>query len=307
MARFWWVNHKQTARDEIAGSFIWSPKTKANGNKNYFYDTMIEALPGDCVLSYANGQISYFGVVLEAAYSEGKPEFMAVGSDAWDHDGWLLPVSWQSLTPAVRPKQLWDQIEHLFPEKYSPLNSKGDGNQGCYLTEISDSLFQKILAFSLEKNSSLFVNAMKAGSWPDSDIFSTHRKTTEVARVVQQRIGQLEFRRAVLELEGACPITGVGNPAFLRASHIKPWRDCKDAQERLDPHNGLALAPHVDVLFDQGYISFDVGGCLILSNACPPTLPVQWAFEGKIGVELIKVGNRRRKFLKHHHQHVFKR
>ena len=73
------MNHKQTAKDEIGGSFLWSPKAKSNGSRNYFYDTMTEAMPGDLVLSYASGKISNFGVVLEVAYDERQPDFMGRG------------------------------------------------------------------------------------------------------------------------------------------------------------------------------------------------------------------------------------
>jgi predicted restriction endonuclease len=47
----------------------------------------------------------------------------------------------------------------------------------------------------------------------------------------------------------------VSEPRHLKASHIKPWRDAADA-ERLDGANGLLLSPHIDHLFDKGYISF---------------------------------------------------
>ncbi|NCX55547.1 MAG: HNH endonuclease, partial [Rhodobacterales bacterium] len=38
MQKYWWVNHKQTFKHEIEGSFLWSPKLKSDGNRNYFYD-----------------------------------------------------------------------------------------------------------------------------------------------------------------------------------------------------------------------------------------------------------------------------
>jgi hypothetical protein len=38
--RFWWVNHKQTYRQEIGGGYIWSPKAKINGVRNQSYDYM---------------------------------------------------------------------------------------------------------------------------------------------------------------------------------------------------------------------------------------------------------------------------
>ena len=54
---------------------------------------------------------------------------------------------------------------------------------------------------------------------------------------------------------GRCPITGITEPALLRASHIVPWADCDDAQ-RLDVHNGLLLSALWDAAFDTGLVSF---------------------------------------------------
>ena len=59
LSKYWWVNHKQTFKSEIGGGFLWSPKLKSNGDRNYFYDTMMDAQVGDCVFSYADGKISY--------------------------------------------------------------------------------------------------------------------------------------------------------------------------------------------------------------------------------------------------------
>ncbi|WP_367267497.1 HNH endonuclease [Mesorhizobium sp.] len=49
------------------------------------------------------------------------------------------------------------------------------------------------------------------------------------------------------------------------ASHIKPWRLCVSAQERLDGMNGLLLTPDADHLFDRGFISFEDGGEVLVS------------------------------------------
>lgn len=53
---------------------------------------------------------------------------------------------------------------------------------------------------------------------------------------------------------------------LLIASHIKPWRACESAHERLDGANGLLLAPHVDRLFDLGLITFERSGKLLVST-----------------------------------------
>jgi hypothetical protein len=84
---------------------------------------------------------------------------------------------------------------------------------------------------------------------------------TEIDRVRKERIGQDVFRRALLRYwDGRCPLTGVTEPALLRASHIVAWADCETDAERLDVHNGLLLAAHWDAAFDRGLVSFDDRG-----------------------------------------------
>jgi len=75
-------------------------------------------------------------------------------------------------------------------------------------------------------------------------------------RVVQSktRVGQNFFRKAVLSAYGyKCCITGLAQPRLLIASHIVPWRD--DKNNRLNPHNGLALSMLHDKAFDIGMIT----------------------------------------------------
>ena len=91
-------------------------------------------------------------------------------------------------------------------------------------------------------------------------------RSTEAERMVVQRVGQNIFRDALLEYwNGRCPLTGIDDPALLRASHIKPWAACTDDAERLDVYNGLLLAPHLDAAFDAGLISFEDDGRVIAS------------------------------------------
>ena len=95
-------------------------------------------------------------------------------------------------------------------------------------------------------------------------------KTTEAERLVVQRIGQNIFRDALMTYwGGCCPVTGITDPALLRASHIVPWADCGDEQ-RLDVHNGLLLSALWDAAFDKGLVSFtDDGHPMIGPNLSP--------------------------------------
>lgn len=99
---------------------------------------------------------------------------------------------------------------------------------------------------------------------------ATMPKTTEAERLVVQRVGQGMFRNALLDYwQGRCCVTGLDVPELLRASHIKPWSKCADDNERLDVFNGLLLAPHIDALFDGGWISYSDEGELLVSKELP--------------------------------------
>lgn len=85
-------------------------------------------------------------------------------------------------------------------------------------------------------------------------------RTTEAERLVVQRMGQDIFREALMDYWGSrCPLTGITEPALLRASHIVPWASCNDEQ-RLDVHNGLLLSALWDAAFDGGLASFGDDG-----------------------------------------------
>lgn len=89
---------------------------------------------------------------------------------------------------------------------------------------------------------------------------------TERKAIVQSRVGQGRFRRDVLQLWNGCAVTGIADSRVLLASHVKPWRIANN-EERLDPHNGLALIPNLDTLFDDGLITFDAEGRIRIWNA----------------------------------------
>ncbi|WP_428150695.1 HNH endonuclease [Brevundimonas sp.] len=281
MPNYWWVNHKQTLRQEIDGQYLWAPKAERNGARSQFYDNMRLASPGDIVMSYANGKIGWIGRVAEFAFTAPKPaEFGAVGA-YWDHEGWLLPVYWTELAPAVRPKAMIQNLGPLLPQKYSPISAlTGDGNQKAYLASVPQEVFEMIAAgaaFSQDalarggSNSLTFDvvteildDTIQRRIEQDAGLDTTVKQT-----VIQARRGQGAFRKNVEARERACRLTGITNSSLLIASHIKPWRVCQTATERLDGANGLLLTPDADHLFDRGFISFGDAGEVIVSPRVP--------------------------------------
>jgi HNH endonuclease len=90
-------------------------------------------------------------------------------------------------------------------------------------------------------------------------------RSTEAERLVIQRVGQDVFRDALMDYWGGrCPLTGITEPALLRASHIVPWADSTDEQ-RLDVYNGLLLSALWDAAFDSGSVSFADDGTVLVS------------------------------------------
>lgn len=278
MRQFWWVNHAQTARQEIEGQYLWSPKTQSNGARSEFYNNMRRASPGDLILSYAEQAVRYVGRVTEFAFTAPKPpEFGTIGA-YWSHEGWLLPVFWVPLSPSVRPKSILQFLQPHLPEKYSPINpATGGGNQAAYLTNISEPLFNSVTSSStfardtlangganslnFEIVTEILDDAVERRIRDDAQLDATTRES-----VILARRGQGKFRNNVAAIESSCRLTGITNPSLLIASHIKPWRICQSADERLDGMNGLLLTPDADLLFDRGFIGFQDEGEVIVSS-----------------------------------------
>jgi putative restriction endonuclease len=274
--RYWWVNQNQTYRHEVAGGYLWSPKRNANGARNPFYETMREVAPGDLVLSFVDTRLVAIGIAKSYCWESPKPTEFGTAGQNWEDVGWRVRVEFTQLLHQVRPKDHIDVLRPLLPDRYSPLQSNGNGLQSIYLAEIPD-LFAEVLFGLIGRE----VDAIRAASSavepiPADDLDTWEVKIerridedatiTETNRLalVQARRGQGLFRDRVARIERRCRITGVENPTHLVASHCKPWRDATN-EERLDGENGLLLTPTIDHLFDRGFIGFEDDGRLILS------------------------------------------
>ncbi|MCU7247961.1 hypothetical protein [Pseudomonas koreensis] len=138
--KFWWVNHKQTFKAEFDGGYIWSPKTNKNGARNKTYENVTKVQPGDVVVSYANGRIKAIGIAINNFAEAPKPEEFRAISANWAATGFLVSINWIALSTSISPKAHIDKILKLLPKKNSPLQTNGNGNQGCYLAAISVAL-----------------------------------------------------------------------------------------------------------------------------------------------------------------------
>jgi putative restriction endonuclease len=130
-------------------------------------------------------------------------------------------------------------------------------------------------------------------------------RTTEIERLVVERVGQELFRNGLLEYwQGRCAITGLTLPELLRASHIKPWAACETDAERLDVFNGLLLAPNLDAAFDRGFITIADDGEVILSGRLSDANRRALGLTVRLHITALSVNHRN--YLTYHRGHVFK-
>lgn len=303
--RYWWVNQKQTYRHEIGNGFLWSPKQNADGSQSPFYDFMTEIQPGDIAFSYVNSQIIAVGVAEGLAYTATKPTEFGKAGENWSREGWKVDVNFKIVDRPISPKNHLTLISPLLPDRYSPLQSNGSGNQ-AYLFSISIELGQLLLDLLGIDELKWEVTTLKELEFDESEqeiIRDANLNETMKQALVLSRRGQGKFRDRVKNFEKQCRVTGVSAEQLLIASHIKPWNESNN-EERLSGHNGLFLSPHIDKLFDSGFMSFEDSGEMLVSPLLDPEVLPLWHIDSTKPVR--RFGSDQAYFLEHHRQNVFK-
>ncbi|MDR5736592.1 MULTISPECIES: HNH endonuclease signature motif containing protein [unclassified Caballeronia] len=308
--RYWWVNQNQTYKAEVTGGFLWSPKKRADGGRNQFYENMREIVVGDVIFSFCDTRIKAIGIAIAEAESSPKPDFGTAGA-AWSREGWLVPVEFRELHAQIRPKDSIALLLPHLPSKYSPLRETGDGLQSVYLAEVPGSMAGVLIELigpeywaALKELKGEVEEADTVGENHEAAIKGrTDIGATTKEQLVKSRRGQGIFKANVRLNEKACRVTGVTDPRHLRASHIKPWKDSTD-EEKLNGCNGLLLAPHVDHLLDKGLISFSNAGDLLVSPALDPNVLTRWKIPDVLNVGAFNVEQCH--FLEYHRSAVFK-
>lgn len=312
---YWWVNNKQTYIHEVPGNYLWSPVAMANGKTSVFYDNMQRARPGDIVFAFAGAQIRAVGVCQAPALLLPKPPEFGSAGNTWGSEGWKLPVRFTELPKPLRPKDHMAILAPLLPKKYSPIQATGDGNQGAYLAEISDEMASALMALlgaqwtALEASLAVpdelaeYVQDQAEASISAEIKNRTDIGETQILQLVQARRGQGVYRKNLEGFEKSCRLTGLADIRHLRASHIKPWRAASDF-EKLDGNNGLLLSPHVDHLFDRGFISASEDGSLLVSKRLESDTLDRWGIDP--GANLGEFRPQQRPYLEFHRKFVFK-
>lgn len=285
---YWWVSHRKTYESELDGEYLWAPKKDRGGRTPFHWKTMLEVQPGDFVFSYVRKQIVAISTVSSTAIDAPRPEGF---SEDWQKDGWLVRLASQRLERKLKVQEVLGELLPLMEKHGAPLTRNGSGNQG-YLYRLAPRAGRFLLAQLGLSNHVL------------DEIASRPFRDTERSQTGKARVGQKEFREALLDYWGGrCSCTGVSVESLLRASHIKPWRD-SNHEERMDPFNGLLLCVNYDAAFDAGLISFHEDGGVLLSRDFSPNEAAKCGILSQMGIQSLSSAHQ--VYLEHHRVEVFR-
>lgn len=180
--------------------------------------------------------------------------------------------------------------------------------QSVYLTSVPQPLADALIGLIGQEFFDVLATLTSFPSAPDAEIeadipLGHDLGPTFKDRLIKARRGQGIFRSNVLLTEQSCRVTKVSDPKHLRASHIKPWKVANDT-ERLSGSNGLLLSPHVDHLFDKGYISFSNTEQLLVVPEIRENILDRWGID--TGTNVGEFNREQQAFLEFHRANVFK-
>lgn len=113
---------------------------------------------------------------------------------------------------------------------------------------------------------------------------------------------QATFRNRIVRGVGRCEAT-LSNLVFaLDACHIKPYSICTE-DEKNDPNNAILLLSSIHRAFDNGFISFNDDGKILISEQLSQR---EWECLGLFGSEHIQMPGKRKLFMKYHRENIFK-
>ena len=136
----------------------------------------------------------------------------------------------------------------------------------------------------------------------DKEIETKQLQGEEREALIKVRVNQSAFRKLLMRRYTHCCLCDVDDESLLVASHIKPWARSNHA-EKVDVNNGLLLCPNHDKLFDRGYISFDNGGHIVISDELSENSAISMNIKNDMQIEL---SNDNIKYMEYHRNNVLK-
>jgi len=290
--RFFLVFQGTTYQEEKKLSCLWAPKFGKSGQEVHHHKRLVEVKINDRIIHLVNRKIVAISTAKSRAYDAEAP-WKQDDSRPWLKNGRKIDVEMIELSEPILIDNIFQKIKSYLPEKYSPFDRNGSGNQG-YFYEINSKIFNTILNTDFTND---FYD-LDSLNRPESE------STKDILRLnVRSSTWQSYFKNQLFKLWGSsCLVTGIKNENLLIGAHIKPWAKSSD-EEKIDPYNGLLLSPNADKLFEIGLISFQDNGSMMISDK------INLSELKKLGIENnIKIDFKEKNliYLKYHRENKFK-
>lgn len=282
--------------------YAWIPDK--NGKFRTPQEMTRELLPDDFVYNNKNGWLSAIGFEVNAKkLSENEEKKQAIQEQQRkDREKLAKDAGFSSFGEMEKAKEfaemspdekaLWEKFKKQIEEKKDKAKLR-EQRRNQSRNEKLEKQAQPTHETNEEKENDEEENRIK------------HRNNSkyEETQLINARYGQGTFRANVERIENKCRLTNVTHKKFLIASHIKPWRKCTD-QEKLDGNNGLLLSPHVDKLFDKGWISFTDNGEIICASIIVEEVMEMWNLD--IDAFVGDFNEKQKNYLAYHRENILK-
>ena len=204
---------------------------------------------------------------------------MTGGSCPWNTD----PVQ---ADQAERPYRRAEALPHL---EIQPAAAERQRQPGSHLAEVSEAFAEVLLrkaGLDIDVDGPIEFGRRRGASFGSGSIVDRgshgYWPNPEAAQLALSRRGQGVFKANVRLNGKTCRCTGVSHPSYSWPAISSRGRNAP-TKEKLDGCNGIMLSPHVDRLFDRGFISFQDNGGLKISSKPAGTLE-QWGLQSSLNV-----------------------
>lgn len=290
--RFWTHYWKNDTWDEE------SDEPLDHAASNVFHSRGVAAGDRVYVVTVRDGHLYLGGVItVDAVVGQSEAERRLGKSSIWAADDHVIA---KESGPFVRDRQVADEVARglRFLPNGEPMEFKEGAIDTQTMRGVRELAPESAALLDRELEEEPTARAVERTLRARREVSTTDREA-----IIRARVGQGRFREDLQVLEPACRVTGVKDPTLLRASHIKPW-SVSDNRERLDPNNGLLLAPHVDVLFDRGLLSFEADGTVLVSGRLDRAVLEAWGLARSKKVAAFS--RKQSVYLAYHRQRVFR-
>lgn len=285
---FYWVNLGTTHKAVVDQNFLWAPLSPTGDNgkvvTRVHWDNVGHVEKGDLIFCCYNQRISFLAIARANSYRGIRPANSSFNE--WDEIGNRVDVDIIDIDRKIHRDEISAEFIERFDKRTGPsvFNNKATLNQ-IYMAHLPADA--GLFLLEAVHQAGLFEQAaIESGEVSNQRISQTTREA-----LVQARVGQGKFRADLIQRwSGKCALTGLANINLMVASHIDAWALC-DNKARLDPDNGLLLAPHIDRLFDRGLITFEAHGKLQISDKLGSEERYIFALDRFNGIETLTPGN----------------